>query len=115
MDQLYSKRMHRDIAACRNLPSVNPCVRALFVCFIMNKRIYLWCMHASLLHLGPTLCDPMDCSPPGSSVHGILQERIWEWVAMPYSRGSSRPKGRAQNPHLLCLLHWQVCSLTLAH
>ena len=35
------------------------------------------------------LCDPMDCSPPGSSVHGILQARILEWVAMPSSRGSS--------------------------
>ena len=35
------------------------------------------------------LCDPMDCSPPGSSVHGILQARILEWVAMPFSRGSS--------------------------
>ena len=34
----------------------------------------------------PTLCDPMDCSPPGSSVHGILQARILEWVAMPSSR-----------------------------
>ena len=33
-----------------------------------------------------TLCDPMDCSPPGSSVHGILQARILEWVAMPSSR-----------------------------
>ena len=36
------------------------------------------------------LCDPMDCSPPGSSVHGILQARVLEWVAMPSSRGSSR-------------------------
>ena len=35
----------------------------------------------------PTLCDPMDCSPPGSSVHGILQARILEWGAMPSSRG----------------------------
>ena len=35
----------------------------------------------------PTLCDPTDCSPPGSSVHGILQARILEWVAMPSSRG----------------------------
>ena len=35
------------------------------------------------------LCDPMDCSPPGSSVHGILLARILEWVAMPFSRGSS--------------------------
>ena len=40
----------------------------------------------------PTLCDPMDCSPPGSSVHGILQARILEWVAIPFSRGSSRAR-----------------------
>ena len=36
-----------------------------------------------------TLCNPMDCSPPGSSVHGILQARILEWVALPFSRESS--------------------------
>ena len=36
-----------------------------------------------------TLCNPMNCSPPGSSVHGILQARILEWVAMPFSRGFS--------------------------
>ena len=40
-----------------------------------------------------TLCDPMDGSPPGSSVHGILQARILEWVVVPSSRGSSRPRG----------------------
>ena len=34
----------------------------------------------------PTLCDPMDCHPPGSSVQGVLQARILEWVAMPGSR-----------------------------
>ena len=37
----------------------------------------------------PTVCDPMDCSPPGPSVNGILQARILEWVVMPSSRGSS--------------------------
>ena len=37
----------------------------------------------------PTLCNPMDCSPPGSSIHGILQERILDRVVMPFSRGSS--------------------------
>ena len=36
-----------------------------------------------------TLCDPVDCSPPGSSVHGILPARILEWVAIPFSRGFS--------------------------
>ena len=39
-----------------------------------------------------TLCDPMDCSLPGSSIHGILQARILEWVAVPSSRGSSPPR-----------------------
>ena len=44
----------------------------------------------------PTLCDLVDCSPPGSSVHGILQARILEWVAVSFSRGSSRPRDRTQ-------------------
>ena len=44
--------------------------------------------------LSPTLCDPMDCSLPGSSVHGISQIRILEWVAIPFSRGSSLPRDR---------------------
>ena len=45
------------------------------------------CMHAKLLQSCPALCDPMDYSPPGSSVCGILQARILEWVAMPSSSG----------------------------
>ena len=44
----------------------------------------------------PTVWDPTDCSPPGSSVHGILQERILEWIAVPFSRGSSWPRDRTQ-------------------
>ena len=40
----------------------------------------------------PTLYDPGDCSPPSSSVHGISQARILEWVANSYSRGSSQPR-----------------------
>ena len=47
-------------------------------------------------HLCPTLCDPMDCSPPGSSVHGILGARILEEVAMPSSRGSSQARDQTQ-------------------
>ena len=43
-------------------------------------------MHAELLSRYPTLCDPMDYSPPGSSIRGILQARILEWIAMPSSR-----------------------------
>ena len=41
------------------------------------------CPHSKLLQLCLTLCDPMDCSLPGSSVHGILQARTLEWIAMP--------------------------------
>ena len=43
--------------------------------------------------LCPTLCDPKDCSPPGSSVHGTLQARILEWVAIPFSRGFFSTQG----------------------
>ena len=46
-------------------------------------------MHTKSLQSCLTLCDPMDCSSPGSSVHGILQTRILEWVPIPSSRGSS--------------------------
>ena len=48
----------------------------------------------------PTLCDPMDCSLPGSSVHGILQARILERVAMPSSRRSSQPWDQTQVSHI---------------
>ena len=56
------------------------------------------CIRAKSLQSRLTLCHAMDCSLPGSSVHGILQSRILEWVAC---------------PHLLCLLHWQAGSLPL--
>ena len=68
-------------------------------------------MHTKSLHLCLTLCDPVDCSPPGSSVHEILQARVLQWVAMPSSRGSSRPGDRTRI--FLHLLHWQAGSLPL--
>ena len=51
-------------------------------------------MKAFVTQLCPTLCDSMDCSPPGSSVRGILQARKLEWVAIAFSRGSFRPRDR---------------------
>ena len=45
------------------------------------------CVRVKSLQLCPTLCDPMDCRLPGSSIHGILQARILKWVAMPFSGG----------------------------
>ena len=62
-------------------------------------RKKMWCVYTCVcLVTQPclTLCDPMDCSPPGSSVHEILQARILEWVAMPFSRGSSQPRDQTQ-------------------
>ena len=49
-------------------------------------------VHAQLLQSCPTLCDPIGCSLPGSSVHGILQARVLKWVAIPSSKGSSEPR-----------------------
>ena len=48
----------------------------------------------------PTLCDPMDCSLPGSSVHGIFQARVLEWAAISFSRGSSQPRDRTRVSHI---------------
>ena len=57
------------------------------------KYIYLFLESESeVAQSCPTPCDPMDCSPPGSSVHGISQARILEWVAISFSRGFSRPR-----------------------
>ena len=54
----------------------------------------------SAAHLCLTLGDPMDCSPPGSSVHEFSQARILEWVAVPFSRGSSLPRDRTRVSHI---------------
>ena len=77
----------------------------------INPESSFMCVHATLLQPCPTLCDPMDCSPPGFSVHGdspgkdrgvgchaLLQGILWI---------------RGLNPYLLTLLHWQVGSLPL--
>ena len=67
-------------------------------------------MSAQPLQSCPALCNPMDCSPPGSSVHRILQARILEWVAMPSSKGSSQSRDEPVSPALqadsLLLRHW---------
>ena len=49
------------------------------------------------------LCDPMECSSPGSSVHGIFQSRILEWVAISYSRGSSQHRDQTHISHVPCI------------
>ena len=70
-----------------------------------SKHWELFCMCVCVLVAQSclTLCDPMDCSPPGSSVHGILQARILEWVAILFSRNSSQHRGRT---HVFCTGRW---------
>ena len=67
-------------------------------------------VHAKSLQSCMTLCDPMGRSPPGSSVHEILQARILEWAAVSFSGVSFWPRDRTC---VSCLLHWQVGSLPL--
>ena len=62
-----------------------------------NNTIIVLCLVAQSCL---TLCNPTDCSPTGSSIHGILQATILEWVAMPSSRGSSQPRDRTQVSHI---------------
>ena len=90
--------------------------RLLCVCLVLWFRLSVfasasWVPVCLAAQSGPTLRNPVDCSPPDSSVHGILQARILEGAAMPSSRGSSQPRDQT---HLLCLLHWQAGSLPLA-
>ena len=70
-------------AASQIWPWANPCIHG------SNLRSYKELAAQSC----PTACNPMDCSPPGSSVHGLLQARILEWVAIPFFRGSAQPRG----------------------
>ena len=74
---------------------------------ILNKNRYLFCIlemcvHDKSLQLCPTPCNPMDCSPPVYSVHGILQARTLEWVAMSSSRRSSRSRDRTCISYISC-------------
>ena len=55
---------------------------------------------SEVTQLCPTLCDPMDCSLPGSSIRGILQARVLEWVAISFSRRSSQPRDRTRVSHI---------------
>ena len=77
------------------------------MCTYVNAHMYMYICSDAQSCL--TLSDPMDCSPPGSSIHGILQARIPERVAISSSKGSSQPWDPAGIS--LYLLHWQVDSL----
>ena len=71
------------------------------------------CIHAKLLQLYTTLCNPMYCSPPGFSAHEILQARILEWVAMPSSRESSWPRDWIWILYVSCIGRWVLNTTTI--
>ena len=93
---------------------LNVQVECLFFLNLESGAHRFWAINeecvCSVTQLCLTLCDPMNCSPPVSSIHGIFQAScqysLLEWVVISYSTGS--------NPSLLHLLHWQVNSLPLA-
>ena len=65
----------------------------------VRRRGYTYVL-CSVAQSCPTLCNPMDCSLPGSSVHGILRARILEYAAIPFSRGFSQPRDQTQVSHI---------------
>ena len=86
------------------------CLRNVGVSFQDNENtLKLWCVR--VCSVASDSLGPYDCSPPGFSVHGIIQARILEWVAVPFSRGSSQPWDGTHNSYISCtgwrtLYHW---------
>ena len=74
--------------------------------FCLSFAPKYFCMHTKSLQSFPTLCDPMDCSLPCSSVHGILQARILEWVAISFSSGSSQSRDPTWVSCISCIGRW---------
>ena len=67
--------------------------------FLTSFKLHMQCSEVCIQSC-PTLCDPIDCSPPGSSVHGIVQAKILEWSAISFSKGSSPPRDYT---HISCI------------
>ena len=83
-------------------------VSCIWICSflaLINHLIRFWRLHiehwSEVAQSYPTLCDPMDCSLPGSSVHGIFQARVLEWVAISFSRASSQPRDWNRVSHII--------------
>ena len=85
-----------EVLACISLSISNykclPIDKLWFILLSLMNMLKEGCMNVKLPQSCTTVCDPIDCSPPGSSIHEILQARILQWVAMPSSRESSWPR-----------------------
>ena len=62
----------------------------------LNQIPYNYTMSSEVAQSCLTLCDPIECSLSGSSIHGIFQARVLEWIAVSFSRGSSQPRNRTR-------------------
>ena len=92
-DTSLKSHIHQEVGAqSQRLPVGARELVPSIIFYLPCNQLILKEMCAKLLQLCPTLCDPMDWSLPGSSVHGILQARILEWIAKPSSRASSQPR-----------------------
>ena len=126
--KLQKQASSRSLSRCQGLPRAlenvtSLCFSQLLFCFCCGCRSQWGALTTTLCvcvcecvractRSCLTLCDPMDWSPPGSSVHEIFQARTLEWVAISSLQGIFPTQG--SNPCLLRLLHWQVSSLPLA-
>ena len=79
---------------------------ALTVEFLLYSKV----KESEVAQLCLTLCDPVDCSPPGYSIHRVFQARVLDWVAISFSRGSFRPRGWTQVSHIAgrCFTIWAI-------
>ena len=73
---------------------------------VTDAQLWIFCVHAQLLQSFLTLCNPMNCCPPGCSVHGIITARILEWVAMLSSKGPSWPRDQTLVSYSSCMGRW---------
>ena len=99
---------HANSSACQS-PASASCLFSYSLSSVLSHDLFFYRgslplhMHAKSLQLCPTLCDPLDRSLPGSSVHGIFQARILEQVAISFSRGSSQPRDRTCVSFISCI------------
>ena len=90
------------------MTALSKAIRNLYMTLLKEFWMFTWkgedwevsCCIVLVAQSCLTLCDSLDCSPPGSSVHGILQARMLEWVAIPFSRRSSWPRDQTQVSHI---------------
>ena len=94
--QVEKQQLQLDMEQQTGSKSVKDYVKAIYC-----HSAYLTFMQTEVAQSCPTLCEPIDCSLPGSSVHGIFQAIVLEWIAISFFRRSSQPRARTQVSHIV--------------